>query len=113
MDLFIDRAGRRPGLCAQLYEQIREGITAGRLRAGDLPTGAGLHITARLRPGYDEARVLAAAAELGVATTGLAQHFRARPGEQGLLIGFGAASATELGAAIDALGYALKRSGLG
>ncbi len=34
MDLFIDRAGH-PGLCAQLYEQIREGIASGRLRAGD------------------------------------------------------------------------------
>ena len=34
MDLFIDPASDR-GLSAQLYQQIREGIAAGRLRPGD------------------------------------------------------------------------------
>lgn len=107
-DKHLRRARRAYGQRHRLLRDALAGPLAGGLTA--IPTGAGLHITARLRPGHDEARVQAAAAELGIATTGLAQHFRARPGEPGLLIGFGATSAAELTAAIDALGHALKRS---
>ncbi len=108
-DRHLRRARRVYG---QRYRLLRDAL-AGPLSAGlaAIPTGAGLHITARLRPGYDEALVQAAAAELGIATTGLAQQFRTRPGEPGLVIGFGAIATSELTGAIDALGQVLKRTG--
>lgn len=45
----------------------------------------------------------AAAAECGIATTGLARYYHAGPAQPGLVIGFGAIDAGELPAAVHAL----------
>jgi GntR family transcriptional regulator/MocR family aminotransferase len=68
---------------------------------------AGLHITAELRGGLREVEVLQAAARHGLVTSGLSDCFYSGPAQPGLLIGFGAVSATALPAALDLLGRVL------
>jgi GntR family transcriptional regulator/MocR family aminotransferase len=57
-----------------------------------VPSAAGLHVCARLRPGVDIdlERVRARLAERGVAVETLAAYFAEGPGPAGLLIGYGA-----------------------
>jgi GntR family transcriptional regulator/MocR family aminotransferase len=68
---------------------------------------AGLHVTAGLRGGLREVEVLQAAGRGGLVTSGLSDCFSTGPARPGLLIGFGAVSATALPAALDLLGRVL------
>ena len=70
-------------------------------------SNAGLHIAAVLRGGLCEKEVLQAAAGHGIATSGLHDCFCTGPAQSGLLIGFGAASTTDLPAALRTLGRTL------
>jgi GntR family transcriptional regulator / MocR family aminotransferase len=83
------------------------------------PTGiaAGLHLVALMPPGSDEAAVLAAAPERGVALAGLGDHSVA-PRPPALLLGYGriaepaiAAGVAELAAGYAAAGRARRRGG--
>jgi GntR family transcriptional regulator/MocR family aminotransferase len=65
---------------------------------------AGLHIATLLRNGLGEDEVMQAAAELGIGMMGLHHFFHASPPQQGLLIGFGAISTTDLPEALRILG---------
>jgi GntR family transcriptional regulator / MocR family aminotransferase len=101
----FDKHLRRTGRVYHQRHRILQAALAGPLSAGlaVIPARAGLHITALLRPGHDEDRVRAAAAERGIATTSLAQYYHAGPAQQGLVIGFGAIEAGELTAAVRVL----------
>ena len=88
-----------------LLTQALSGPLAGQLTA--LPSNAGLHIAAVLRDGLRENDVLLAAARNGIATVGMTDFFHAQPARQGLLLGFGAISTTDLPAALGTLGAAL------
>ena len=78
---------------------------------------AGLHLVALLPPGSDEAAVVAAARERGIALSGLAEHSVA-PRRPALLLGYGriaeaaiAAGVEELAAGYAAAGRARRRGG--
>jgi GntR family transcriptional regulator / MocR family aminotransferase len=71
-------------------------------------SNAGLHIAAVLRDGLGEDEILRAAAENGIAASGLSDCFRTSPTQSGLLLGFGRISAADLPAALHALGRALE-----
>jgi GntR family transcriptional regulator/MocR family aminotransferase len=73
-----------------------------------LAASAGLHVAAVLREGLSEASVLAAAGAHGIATTGLSGHYDSRPGQQGLVMGFGAIPTADLPGALQALAGALR-----
>jgi len=68
---------------------------------------AGLHVAAVLRAGLDEKQVLQAAARNGIVTAGLQDCFHTVPAQSGLVIGFGAVSATGLPVALRTLGRIL------
>jgi GntR family transcriptional regulator/MocR family aminotransferase len=65
--------------------------------------GVGLHVAAVLREGLGEDAVLQAAARHGIVTSGLHECFQTAPAPSGLLIGFGAVTATDLSAALRTL----------
>jgi GntR family transcriptional regulator/MocR family aminotransferase len=65
--------------------------------------GVGLHVAAVLREGLGEDAVLQAAARHGIITSGLHECFQTAPAPSGLLIGFGAVTATDLSAALRTL----------
>lgn len=105
----FDRHLRRSRRIYSRRHQILQSALSGPLAAAltSLGSSAGLHVTALLRAGLDEGRACEAAASRGVATTGLSQYYHARPGRAGLVLGFGAVTATDLPAALDSLGQAL------
>ena len=70
-------------------------------------SNAGLHVAAVLRGGLCEKEVLQAAAGHGIVISGLRDCFYTCPAQSGLLIGFGAASTTDLRAALRTLGRTL------
>ncbi|MDI6104518.1 PLP-dependent aminotransferase family protein [Actinoplanes sp. NEAU-A12] len=83
----VRRAGRE-------YQDRHARVTAalGRIPALDvIPTAAGLHVTAMLRPGLDSSRIAAAARRDGVAVEELAAYAE-QPSRtaSGLVVGFGA-----------------------
>lgn len=108
-DGLLDKHLRRTGRIYAQRHRILQTALAGPLSAdlAAVTSTAGLHITARLSNGRREDEVRAAAADRGIATTGLSQHFHAQPAEPGLVIGFGAIEATELTAAVHALRHIL------
>ena len=65
---------------------------------------AGLHVATLLRNGPGEDEVLRAAAGHGIGLMGLHHFFHSSPPQQGLLLGFGAISTTDLPAALRILG---------
>ncbi len=69
--------------------------------------GVGLHVAAVLRDGLGESTVLQAAARHGIVTSGLSECFQTAPPQSGLLLGFGAVSATGLAAALRTLNRVL------
>jgi len=101
----FDKHLRRTGRVYGQRHRILQAALAGPLSAdlAAISSRAGLHITARLRRGRGEDEVRAAAAERGIATTGLAHYYHAGPAQPGLVIGFGAIDAGELPAAVHAL----------
>jgi GntR family transcriptional regulator/MocR family aminotransferase len=108
----IDRHLRRAGrIYTQRYQIVRAALAGPLSRwLSARPAQAGLHLTALLDARCDEEdeeKVQAAAAARGIATTGLSQYFHTRPGQPGLVIGFGAIDAARLPAALDELGDAL------
>ena len=108
-DGLFDRHLRRSRRIYSRRHQILQSALSGPLAAAltSLGSSAGLHVTALLRPGLDEGRAREAAASRGVATTGLSQYYHARAARAGLVLGFGAVTATDLPAALDSLGQAL------
>ena len=70
---------------------------------------AGLHVATLLRNGLGEDEVMRAAAGHGIGLMGLHHFFRASPPRQGLLLGFGAVSTSDLPAALRTLGGILTR----
>ena len=73
-----------------------------------IPSNSGLHLTARLVAGADEAAVVGEALRRGVAISGLSRHYNSSyqrstrvSAPAGLVMGFGAIAATRLPAAIE------------
>jgi GntR family transcriptional regulator / MocR family aminotransferase len=104
-----------------VYRHRRDALV--RALAAELPDwepagiAAGLHLVARLPPGSDEAAVLAAARERGVALYGLGEH-SVGPRPPALLLGYGriaepaiAPGVAELAAGYAAAGRARRRGG--
>jgi GntR family transcriptional regulator / MocR family aminotransferase len=104
-DKHIRRSRRVYAERHRLLTQALSGPLAGHLTA--LPSNAGLHIAAFLRDGLREDDVLLAAARRGIATVGMHDYFHTYPARQGLLLGFGAVSTTDLPAALSTLGGVL------
>jgi GntR family transcriptional regulator / MocR family aminotransferase len=105
LDRHIRRSRRVYGerhrlVIAQLSGKLSDHLT---VRAPN----AGLHIAAMLRPGLIERDVLRAAAARGIGTAGLRQFYRASPAQDGLLLGFGAVTTSDLSAALATLGKVL------
>ena len=69
---------------------------------------AGLHLTVTLAPGTDDAALAAAALEEGVKVQPLSWHAQ-RPGRPGLVLGYAAATASDIAEGIAVLGRTLKR----
>jgi GntR family transcriptional regulator / MocR family aminotransferase len=57
-----------------------------------MPSTAGIHLVARLADTHDEARVVAAAREASIGLYGIADFYADKPGEQGVLLGYGGTS---------------------
>jgi GntR family transcriptional regulator/MocR family aminotransferase len=108
-DGLLDKHLRRTRRVYAQRHQILQAALSGPLSPALTPvtSSAGLHITALLRNGHRENRVRDAAAEHGIATTGLSPYYHARPAEAGLVIGFGTIDETDLPAAIQALQHVL------
>jgi GntR family transcriptional regulator/MocR family aminotransferase len=70
---------------------------------------AGLHVATLFRNGLSEDEVMRAAAGHGIGLMGLHHFFHASPPQQGLLLGFGAVSTSDLPAALRTLGGILTR----
>jgi GntR family transcriptional regulator/MocR family aminotransferase len=108
-DGLLDKHIRRSRRVYNERRQLIDAALAGPL-AADLTSqaaSAGLHVAAVLREGVSEASVLAAAASHGIATTGLSWHYESNPGQQGLVMGFGAIPTADLPDALRALASAL------
>ena len=77
-------AARRELITAALRRDLAD-------RLVPVPSAAGLHVCARLRPGAatDVERVVERARAAGVAVDGLARYSGERPAQQGLVIGYG------------------------
>ncbi|MFC4944121.1 PLP-dependent aminotransferase family protein [Pseudonocardia sp. GCM10023141] len=89
--------GRHIRRATRVYAARREAVLAGLREHLDgllspVPSAAGLHLCARLRPGVDVdlPRVVARAAEAGVGVESLADHCAATPPQEGLVLGYGA-----------------------
>jgi GntR family transcriptional regulator/MocR family aminotransferase len=82
-------------------------------RCGDrlepIPAAAGLHVAARLKPGTDGARVVAAAAQAGVGVRALSEFAAALLEEDGLVFGYGGADLPLIEEATRRLGEVLAR----
>jgi GntR family transcriptional regulator/MocR family aminotransferase len=106
-DGLLDKHLRRARRIYQQRHRVLQAALAGPLSAHLTPItcSAGLHITALLRGTRTEVEVRDAAAEHGIATTGLSRYYHAQPAEPGLVLGFGAIDAAELPAAMQALEY--------
>jgi GntR family transcriptional regulator/MocR family aminotransferase len=93
------------------YRRRRDALVDGLAR--ELPAArvggiaAGLHVAAYLPEGVDEARVLEAARERGVAAQGLSEH-RTAPGPSALLLGYGRTSVPAIAAGVRALATAVR-----
>jgi GntR family transcriptional regulator / MocR family aminotransferase len=101
LDKHLRRSRRAYTERHDLLAEALSGRLSRYLTAG--PANAGLHITAYLRPGASEDEVRLSALRQGIRTMGLQHTFRASPPQPGLLLGFGAVSATALPTAIRAL----------
>jgi GntR family transcriptional regulator / MocR family aminotransferase len=109
-DGLLDKHIRRSRRVYNERRQLIDTALAGPL-AADLTAqaaSAGLHVAAVLRQGVSEASVLAAAAAHGIAATGLSWHYESNPGQQGLVMGFGAIPTADLPDALKALASALR-----
>jgi GntR family transcriptional regulator/MocR family aminotransferase len=74
--------GRRAAVLAALTGDLAHWLTP-------LPSAAGLHIAALLRPGLPEATIVARARELEVSVHSLGPYFASRPSASALLFGYG------------------------
>lgn len=83
-------------------------------RLGDvlelLPSAAGLHLTALMPPGVDDAAVSRAAARRSIDAPALSGHYLAPPRRAGVLLGFGSADVDQLRDAVDGLSDAIDES---
>jgi GntR family transcriptional regulator / MocR family aminotransferase len=102
LDQHIRRGRRIYAERHHLLTRELSGPLAGHLTAHT--PNAGLHVAALLRNGLGEDEVIPAAAGHGIGMMGLQHFFHASPARQGLLLGFGAISTTDLPAALGALG---------
>ena len=89
-----------------VVEFVRDAVAAGLLLAPP-PSYAGLHVTALLPSGRDEATVRESARSSGIALGDFAQCWQRHDAPAGLIIGFGATPTSDLVAALDALEQAL------
>jgi GntR family transcriptional regulator / MocR family aminotransferase len=101
LDKHLRRTRRAYAERHDLLAEALRGPLSPYLTAG--PANAGLHIAAFLRPGLAEDAVRESALSSGIGTMGLQQFYRVMPPQPGLVLGFGAISATALPAAAEAL----------
>jgi GntR family transcriptional regulator/MocR family aminotransferase len=109
LDKHIRRSRRAYAERYHLLAEALSGPLAAHLAARS--PNAGLHVATLLRHGLGEDEVLRAAAGHGIGLMGLHHFFRSSPPQQGLLLGFGAISTTDLPAALRALGGILTSAG--
>lgn len=69
---------------------------------------AGIHLTARLRPGLSETALIAAAATQAIGLYGISGFYRDTPAQAGLLFGYGGMDGDEIGRALDGLAQLLR-----
>jgi GntR family transcriptional regulator / MocR family aminotransferase len=101
LDHHLRRARRVYAERHHLLTQALSGPLASHLTA--ITPNAGLHIAALLRNGLSARQVTDAAAQHGIGMFDLHGFFLASPPQQGLVLGFGAASTTSLSAALRSL----------
>ena len=102
LDKHIRRSRRVYADRHHLLTQALSGPLAAHLTA--LTPNAGLHIATLLRQGLGEDEIMHAAYQQGIGMMGLHHFFHASAPQQGLLLGFGAISTTDLPPAVHTLG---------
>jgi GntR family transcriptional regulator/MocR family aminotransferase len=110
--------GRHVRRMRRIYGERRQALfeAVGEAPAGWLepfPSAAGLHLSLRLPPGVDPARVLELAAELGVGAYSLAQFAEDPIGQNGLVLGYGGLGVDEVRLGAAALVQAVRRAANG
>lgn len=108
LDKHIRRSQRVYAERRLLLTQALSGPLASHLTART--ANAGLHITAVLRDGLHEDAILPTATKHGIDMEGLRHFHHASPPRQGLVLGFGAITTTDLPAAVHTLGRVLTSS---
>lgn len=96
--LFVSHVRRMRGLYRARQSQMIEGLNA--LFGRDLPfaaTDTGVHVILRLSEEADDRRLVRAAAERGVVIRPLSPYYASGRPQQGLLLGFSAFNAGEIG----------------
>lgn len=98
---------RRHRLLADSLDSSTGGVLGGLLMP--IPSNSGLHLSALLDPEVDEADVLVSASRSGLAVSGLSRHYAGQRKANGLVLGFGSISESDLPEAIDVLADAILR----
>jgi GntR family transcriptional regulator/MocR family aminotransferase len=94
-------AGRRDRLIEGLKSDCAEWLDP-------IPSAAGLHIAAVFKKTVDDAALVAEARKLGVRVHALGVHYVRRPGQRGLLFGYGAIEENAIAEGLTRLRRALR-----
>jgi GntR family transcriptional regulator/MocR family aminotransferase len=97
-------AARRQMLLSHLHGALAQWLEP-------LPSAAGIHLTALLKAGLEEAPLIAAAAEAAsVGLYGIAAFYTSEPKRQGLIFGYGGTSAEDIDTALQRLAGVLQQA---